>query len=218
MNYADIDTSWYLAHATRCAFVSAFVVASPGPTALLIVQAGKSTGVRSALRHVAAVLLGDLVFLALAFGGVASLIAVYAEAWAAVRLLAGAYLLHIAWAISRALRKNASLALPVTQSVAVGTVAGTFFSHLLNPKAVILFSTLIVSLLPAGRAGDTSLMCLIGLTHLAVAFIVLTAYAWLGRMLAAVPASWARGVDFSTAACLFYLGAHIVVTDAVSVL
>lgn len=129
-------------------------VASPGPSTLAIMGAAMSGGRRAALWLACGIWMGSLTWGLLAAMGLAAVMTRYAWLMVALKVLGGAYMLHLAWRVAR------SALSPMDVSV-VGQdasqppwrlLARGLGMHLTNPKAVFVWLSMVALGLPPGAA------------------------------------------------------------------
>lgn len=139
------------------------VVISPGPGALLTVNAGLSRGTRAAAFTALGCTLGILPHMAAAVTGLAALLHASALAFEAVRYAGAAYLVYLGWATLRA--PALAPASPVDIQPSTGSlITQAMVVNLLNPKLSLFFLTFLPQFVaptephPAARMGELSLV------------------------------------------------------------
>lgn len=202
--------------------VAAVMVALPGADFTVVVRnalASRSAGVATAL----GVAGGLLVHTALAVAGLAAVLVAVPVLFRTVQLLGGAYVLYLGVSALRSARKGRANAAGTTTDhpdgrvdaeAAVGTrraLRQGFLTNALNPKAPVLFLSLLPQFVPAGAAP-------LPRTLLLAAIVVLLALIWfpavallvdrLGRWLRR-PRT-ARAIEGGSGAALTVLGAVLV--------
>ncbi|MFG2599001.1 LysE family translocator [Streptomyces sp. NPDC048462] len=202
--------------------VAAVMVALPGADFTVVVRnalASRSAGVATAL----GVAGGLLVHTALAVAGLAAVLVAVPVLFRTVQLLGGAYVLYLGVSALRSARKGRANATGTTADhpdgkadaeAAVGTrraLRQGFLTNALNPKAPVLFLSLLPQFVPAGAAP-------LPRTLLLAAIVVLLALIWfpavallvdrLGRWLRR-PRT-ARAIEGGSGAALTVLGAVLV--------
>lgn len=202
--------------------VAAVMVALPGADFTVVVRnalSSRSAGVATAL----GVAGGLLVHTALAVAGLAAVLVAVPVLFRTVQLLGGAYVLYLGVSALRSARKGRANATGTTTDhpdgranaeAAVGTrraLRQGFLTNALNPKAPVLFLSLLPQFVPAGAAP-------LPRTLLLAAIVVLLALIWfpavallvdrLGRWLRR-PRT-ARAIEGGSGAALTVLGAVLV--------
>lgn len=161
--------------------VAAVMVALPGADFTVVVRnalASRSAGVATALGVAA----GLLVHTALAVAGLAAVLVAVPVLFRAVQLLGGAYVLYLGISALRAARRRngqaGSADATAEQLDGPGAGIGTrralrqgFLTNALNPKAPVLFLSLLPQFVPAGAAP-------LPRTLLLAAIVVLLALIW----------------------------------------
>lgn len=201
--------------------VAAVMVALPGADFTVVVRnalASRSAGVATAL----GVAGGLLVHTALAVAGLAAVLVAVPVLFRTVQLLGGAYVLYLGISALRAARRRTGRA-PAAEAVADQEGGGQaangtrralrqgFLTNALNPKAPVLFLSLLPQFVPAGAAP-------LPRTLLLAAIVVLLALIWfpavallvdrLGRWLRRPRA--ARAIEGGSGAALTVLGLVLV--------
>uniref|UniRef100_A0AAU2VZB1 LysE family translocator n=1 Tax=Streptomyces sp. NBC_00008 TaxID=2903610 RepID=A0AAU2VZB1_9ACTN len=200
--------------------VAAVMVALPGADFTVVVRnalASRSAGVATAL----GVAGGLLVHTALAVAGLAAVLVALPVLFRTVQLLGGAYVLYLGISALRAARRRPGQA--GTDEAAAGQDGGMhtggtrralrqgFLTNALNPKAPVLFLSLLPQFVPSGAAPLPRTLLLAGIVVLlaliwfpAVALLVDRLGRWLRR-----PRT-ARAIEGGSGAALTVLGAVLV--------
>ena len=137
------------------AVVHLLAVASPGPSTVLVVQTAAGSGRRAGLLVAFAMMLGALVWAAAALYGLQALFTRFEWLYLAFRVGGGAYLLYLAFMLWR----HAGAPLPAMSSARIARTTGWqgFLRALLlqmsNPKIMVFFGSIFLSLLPAQSPG-----------------------------------------------------------------
>jgi threonine efflux protein len=128
-------------------------VASPGPSTLAVMGMAMAQGRARALALAAGVVSGSLCWGLSAAFGLAALMQRWSAALAAVKVVGGLYLLWMAWQAGRkALRGVQAAAGPAAQDDErfSRTWARGAAMHLTNPKAIVVWLSVVSLALPAG--------------------------------------------------------------------
>ena len=139
------------------------VVISPGPGALLTVNAGLSRGTRAAAVTALGCTLGILPHMAAAITGLAALLHASALALEVVRYAGAAYLVYLGWATLRDSTSPVALQSAIQPSMG-SLIAQAMAVNLLNPKLSLFFLTFLPQFVapaephPALRMGQLSLV------------------------------------------------------------
>ncbi len=145
----------YIVALLGLAVVHLLAVASPGPSTVLVIQTAAGSGRRAGLLAAFAMMLGALVWAAAALYGLQALFARFEWLYLAFRIGGGAYLLYLALMLWR----HAGAPLPATSSARILRTTGWqgFLRALLlqmsNPKIMVFFGSIFLSLLPAQSPG-----------------------------------------------------------------
>ena len=126
-------------------------VASPGPSVLAVMSTAMTHGRARALLLAAGIVSGSLCWGLCAAFGLAALMERWTGALAIVRTVGGLYLLWLAWQAARKMR--AGMRVPDAAPEAGGalrTVARGAALHLTNPKAIVVWLSVVSLALPPG--------------------------------------------------------------------
>jgi threonine/homoserine/homoserine lactone efflux protein len=132
------------------ALVHLLAVASPGPSTVLIIQTAAGSGRRAGVLAAFAMMVGALAWAAAALFGLQALFARYEWLYFTFRVAGSLYLLWLAWLLLR--NAGAPLAALDAKTSRSGGLAGFLRALLLqlgNPKIMVFFGSIFLSLLPA---------------------------------------------------------------------
>jgi len=126
-------------------------VASPGPSVLAVMGTAMARGRARALVLAAGVVSGSLCWGLCAAFGLGALLQRYSMALWLVKIVGGCYLLWMAWQAARKVRFGAQLheAAPEPDRGDAATYARGLAMHLTNPKAVVVWLSVVSLALPA---------------------------------------------------------------------
>lgn len=113
----------------------------PGPGMLLVVAHTLRGGLRAGRAAVCGIVTGDLIYILLAFAGLAALVAHYPQTLVFIKFAGGAYLLLLALTLAFARERPE----PKATSTSRGSFASGLLTTLANPKAMVFYA----SFLPA---------------------------------------------------------------------
>jgi len=137
------------------AVVHLLAVASPGPSTVLIIQTAAVSGRRAGLLAAFAMMLGALAWAAAALYGLQALFARFEWLHLAFRIAGAAYLLYLAFMLWR----HAGAPLPVMSAARIVRATGwqgfvrALLLQMSNPKIMVFFGSIFLSLLPAQSPG-----------------------------------------------------------------
>lgn len=146
------------AHALLGYTAFAIGVASPGPSVLAVMGTAMAQGRARALALASGVVCGSLCWGLCAAFGLAALMERWSGALSVVKAIGGLYLLWMAWGAARRMRGAARLeaAAPVAEGYA-RTCARGVAMHLTNPKAIVVWLSVVSLALPAGARQEDAL-------------------------------------------------------------
>lgn len=157
-------------------FALALTVAagSPGPSIAALVARVLGSGLRSVLPFLAAMWLGEAIWLGFAVAGLAVLAKSFALAFTVIKFAGVAYLLYLAWSMWHAPTDTTAKLLPGGRSPWRMFLAGLLVT-LGNPKIMVFYLALVPTIIDLSRVDATAWGALT-LTMLAV--LVLIDLAW----------------------------------------
>lgn len=159
-----------------------FVAAgSPGPSIAALVARVLSKGWRNVLPFIAAMWVGEAIWLSLAVAGLAAVAESFQAVFTAIKWIGVAYLLYIAWKMWSAPANVGGEDLPESRSATKMFLAGLTVT-LGNPKIMIFYVALLPSII------DLAGVTLIGWAELVAAMIVVLAIVDLAWMALAAKA------------------------------
>ncbi len=151
--------------------ILATAAAIPGPDIAAIIGSSLSGGFSRAMTVIAGIIMGHAVWMIAAATGLAAMAKALGPAFIAVKLLAVAYLLYLAWKLWRApVSTDAATGDPSLGAGGRGVLTGLMIS-LSNPKALVFFGAVVPSVLPVASLslGDMGLVLLLSsITFVAV--------------------------------------------------
>ncbi|WP_029921260.1 LysE family translocator [Nevskia soli] len=160
------------AHWVTFALVALGLVVTPGPNMIYLVSRSICQGRMAALLSLAGVAVGFLIYMLCAALGITALVMAVPYAYDGLRFAGAAYLLYLAW---QAVRPNGRLPFEVRKLPPDSPrrlFAMGLFTNLLNPKAAVLYLSLLPQFVdPAGASMLTQLLVL-GFTQIFISVSV----------------------------------------------
>ncbi len=159
-------------HWLAFAFVALGLVLTPGPNMLYLVSRSISQGRKAGLISLVGVGLGFIVYMLFAAFGITALLMTVPLAYDALRVGGALYLLYLAWqALKPGGRSPFQIRdLPVDspkQLVIMG-----FLTNLLNPKAAVLYLSLLPQFIDAERGNVLSQSLVLGFTQITISLSI----------------------------------------------
>jgi threonine/homoserine/homoserine lactone efflux protein len=149
--------------------VYAMAVASPGPGVAAIIARGLGHGVSGAPAFILGFIIGDLVWLTFAVGGLAVIAQTYAPLFLAIKYAGAAYLLYLAYKLWTARGAVDDVAGNRTVESNWKVFAGSLVLTLGNPKVMVFFLAILPTVV------DLQAITLLGYLEIAaVAILVMT--------------------------------------------
>ncbi|MDI1287452.1 MAG: LysE family transporter [Reyranella sp.] len=196
------------------ALVHLLAVASPGPSTVLVIQTAAGSGRRAGLLAAFAMMVGALAWAAAALYGLQALFARFEWFYVALRVLGGAYLLYLAVMLWR----HAGAPLPAIDPGAqrLGGWRGFFHALLLqlsNPKIMVFFGSIFLSLLPGDLPGwmEAAVLAIVAFNEFA--WFALLALLFSGGTAQAFYRRTKRWLDRIMGGVLGLLGARLLVAE-----
>ena len=156
---------------------------TPGPGVFALLARGMASGVRSCVSLALGMTVSDLIYLLLAFYGLAAVAENWSEAFTVIRYLGAAYLVYLGWKMWTAPIEAEPLA-PELRKVDVmkGFLQG-FLISASNPKVILFYIAFLPTFIDLSALGRADMGLVVGLTFTGL---------MIGLMLVASGASSAR--------------------------
>lgn len=194
--------------------VHLLAVASPGPSTVLVIQTAAGSGRRAALIAAFAMMLGALAWAAAALFGLQALFARFEWLYLAFRIGGAAYLLYLAFMLWR--HAGAPIEIAAGKNERAGgwqVFLRALLLQLSNPKIMVFFGSIFLSLLPAQSPG--------WLDGTALAIVAFNEFAWFALLALLFSGEGARAfylrakrwLDRVMGGVLAMLGARLVLSD-----
>jgi threonine/homoserine/homoserine lactone efflux protein len=173
-----------LHHWLGFALVCLGLVLTPGPNMLYLVSRSISQGRKAGLISLIGVGLGFIIYMLFAAFGITALLMTVPLAYDALRLGGALYLLYLAWqAVKPGGRSPFQVRdLPIDspkQLIVMG-----FLTNLLNPKAAVLYLSLLPQFIDADRGNVLGQSLVLGFTQIAISLSVNAAIAMMAGTIA----------------------------------
>ena len=149
----------------------------PGPGIAALVGQSLGSGLRMSLFFMAGIALGDIVYLTIAIAGLAAIAQLFANAFLAIKILGGAYLLYLAYKFWKSEAGLTQIDRFQNRKGFRVFLAG-FAVTLGNPKTIIFYLALLPTVLNLQAIGISEWLMLSAVT-ITVLFATLTPYAML---------------------------------------
>ena len=177
------------------ATVALGMVLTPGPNMIYLVSRSVTQGRRAGLISLAGTYTGFVVYLGAAAAGIATIFAIVPTLYTVLKIAGAGYLLWLAWQAVRPGGRSAFVPrrLPVDPPGRLFTMG--LVTNLLNPKAVILYVSLLPQFVDASRGHVAGQILVLGMTQIAIStavnFLIVLTAGGLAVFLAARPL-WLR--------------------------
>ena len=161
-----------LGSASGVAVVSLGMVLTPGPNMMYLVSRSISQGRRAGLVSLGGVAVGFVVYLAAATFGLSALFAAVPQIYLAVRLAGAAYLLWLAWKVLRPGGVSVFEPVELPADSPRKLFAMGLFTNLLNPKAALMYGSLIPQFLDPSAGHVIAQGFLLGGVQITISMLV----------------------------------------------
>ena len=200
--------------ATLAAFaaVSLGLVLSPGPNMLYLVSRSITQGRVAGLISLAGVACGFVIWLLAACAGLAAVLAAAPAAFVFIKVAGAAYLLWLAWQTIRPGGRPVFAPRQLDSHSPRRLFAMGLTTNLLNPKAAVLYASLLPQFLETARGSILTQSLALGATQIAVSVVVNTGWILTAGTLAVTLARrplWQRVQQWFMATVLAALGIRL---------
>jgi threonine/homoserine/homoserine lactone efflux protein len=154
------------------ALVALGLVVTPGPNMMYLVSRSICQGRRAGLVSLGGVGLGFLVYMIAAALGITALLFAVPFAYDVLRLAGAAYLLHLAWQALRPGGRSAFQVRDLPPDSDRRLFAMGFLTNLLNPKAAMLYLSLLPQFIDPARGSILMQSLLLGSIQIAISLSV----------------------------------------------
>jgi threonine/homoserine/homoserine lactone efflux protein len=194
-------------------------VASPGPSVLAVMGMAMAQGRTRALVLASGVVSGSLFWGLCAALGLAALMQRYAAALMLVKLIGGLYLLWMAWQAARKALRGARADAGADAGPAPGY--GRLYlrgaaMHLTNPKAVVVWLSVVSLAMPAGAAAADALAFVTSCVPLSAAIFTCYALAFSTSPARRAYRAGERGINAVLAGVFGYAGARMLLSTSIA--
>lgn len=169
------------AHLVTFTIALTIAVASPGPGVAAVVARGLSTGFRRTLPMIGGLIIGDVVYISAAIGGLAALATTFGGVFIVVRWLGAAYLVYLAIRLWRSKPTGTEAAAARPR----GSPAQVFLAGLSitlgNPKVMVFYLALLPALIDLRTVGAAEYLAMIGIVAVVLSLVMSTYAALAGR-------------------------------------
>jgi threonine/homoserine/homoserine lactone efflux protein len=195
-------------------------VASPGPSVLAVMGMAMAQGRARALVLASGVVSGSLFWGLCAALGLAALMQRYAAALLLVKVLGGLYLLWMAWQAARkairGTRTDTGAAAGPAPGYARLYLRGAAM-HLTNPKAIVVWLSVVSLAMPAGAAASDALAFVASCVPLSAAIFICYALAFSTSPARRAYRTGERGINAVLAGVFGYAGVRMLLSASTAV-
>ncbi len=147
------------------------MVLSPGPNMVYLVSRSICQGTRAGFISLAGVALGFVVWMLLAVFGISAMLAVVPLAYDAIRIAGALYLAWLAWTTVRPGGHSPFQVKDLPPDSTRRLFAMGFLTNLLNPKAAVLYLSLLPQFIDPARGSVLAQGIVLGFTQIAVSML-----------------------------------------------
>ena len=170
-----------LAHLLTFSVALTIAVASPGPGVAAVVARALGSGFRRTLPILGGLILGDIIYISAAIGGLAALATTFGEVFVVVRWLGAAYLLYLAVRLWRSKPAPADVDAERPRGSAVQVFLAGLSITLGNPKVMVFYLALLPALIDLRTVGAAEYCAMIGIVAVVLTLVMGTYAALAGR-------------------------------------
>ncbi len=187
------------------------IISSPGPSAILVVSQGASSGLGRAIFGILGIAVGGMIYFTLSATGVASLILASSLVFSAIKWIGVAYLLYLGCKalFSRSALIDIKPGAPQKKRSAL-FLQGLFIM-LSNPKAMLFFTAIMPQFIDVSKPIVPQIL-IMGATTYALQIPIYCAYAYMGERLTrgGIKASLVNGLNKVAGCALIFAGLKMV--------
>jgi homoserine/homoserine lactone efflux protein len=156
---------------------------TPGPAVVNVMDAALRSGLRPAQASIGGILLGNVIYIALALLGLGAVFTAVPGSMAVLRWLGAAYIGWLGIDALRSWRHARREPAPCQRPTGTGKrlFADALALQLANPKSVLFFGAMLPQFVLRGGWPPVVQMALLGAVAVLLEYPVLCAYAWLAR-------------------------------------
>ncbi|SEI61931.1 LysE family translocator [Frateuria terrea] len=159
-------------HLLAFALIALGLVLTPGPNMIYLVSRSISQGRAAGLVSLAGVGLGFIVYMLCAAFGITALVFAVPYAYDALRIGGALYLLHLAWQALRPGGRSPFQVRELAPDRPRRLFAMGLFTNLLNPKAAMLYLSLLPQFMVPGHGSVLGQSVVLGFTQIAISLSV----------------------------------------------
>jgi threonine/homoserine/homoserine lactone efflux protein len=159
-------------HLIAFAFVAVGMVLTPGPNMVYLISRSISQGWRAGLISLGGVALAFVVYMLCAAMGITALLLTVPYAYDALRICGALYLLFLAWQALKPGGRSPLQVRDLPQDTPRRLFVMGFLTNLLNPKAAVLYLSLLPQFIQPERGHVLMQSLLLGLTQITISLTV----------------------------------------------
>lgn len=159
-------------HWLAFALVAIGLVVTPGPNMLYLISRSISQGRKAGLVSLAGVVLGFIVYMLFAAFGITALLMTVPLAYDVLRFGGALYLLYLAWQAVKPGGRSPFQVRDLPADTTKQLVIMGFLTNLLNPKAAVLYLSLLPQFISPERGDVLSQSLVLGFTQIAISLSV----------------------------------------------
>jgi threonine/homoserine/homoserine lactone efflux protein len=148
------------------------MVLTPGPNMIYLISRSIGQGRAAGLLSLAGVALGFVIYLLCAALGITALVMAVPYAYDSLRIAGAAYLLYLAWQAVRPDGRSPFELRPLPPDSPRRLFAMGLFTNLLNPKAAVLYLSLLPQFVDPASAGMLQQLLALGATQMIISISV----------------------------------------------
>jgi threonine/homoserine/homoserine lactone efflux protein len=170
-----------VAHLVTFTIALTIAVASPGPGVAAVVARALGSGFRRTLSMIGGLIIGDVIYISAAIGGLAALATTFGEVFIVVRWLGAAYLVYLAIRLWRSKPTGSEVAAGRPHGSPVQVFLAGLSITLGNPKVMVFYLALLPALIDLRTVGTAEYLAMIGIVAVVLTLVMSTYAALAGR-------------------------------------
>ena len=161
-----------VAHLLTFAVALTIAAASPGPAVAAVLARALSSGFRATVPMIGGLILGDMLYISAAIGGLAALATTFGGVFIVVRWLGAAYLVYLAIRLWRGAPVQAETATTRPRGSPVQVFLAGLSITLGNPKVMVFYLALLPALIDLRSIGTAEYLAMIGIVMVVLSIVI----------------------------------------------
>jgi threonine/homoserine/homoserine lactone efflux protein len=161
-----------VAHLVTFAAALTIAAASPGPAVAAVLARALSSGFRATVPMIGGLILGDMLYISAAIGGLAALATTFGGVFIVVRWLGAAYLVYLAIRLWRSAPAQAETAAKRPRGSPVQVFLAGLSITLGNPKVMVFYLALLPALIDLRTVGTAEYLAMVAIVMVVLSIVI----------------------------------------------